>query len=248
MGQVEIIGSEQIKDNTITEPKMYILSEPTEGDVLYWDGSDLDYFPLVPSGVLTEGSVIFAGSDGRLVEDNANFFWDDTNKILELNADVNISGDLTFVDTGGLHFGSCYGNHIGWSQAVAVQNTWYNIIDADMITGNLKGITHDGNGKLTVTEPGMYKVSYNITFETNAANIHIDTGIEVTGSGSADAQGIAHIETKFANQEHFLSGPCAILELADNATLEVAIRTLDVGTPTIAVQNVSLSTFQLGGT
>lgn len=160
----------------------------------------------------------------------------------------NVPGDLVFVGAGkGLVYGSCYGNHIAWTQAAAVQNTWYNISDADMVDGLLNKVTHDGDGKLTVTEAGVYKTSYSVCFEDDVANDHIEVGIEVSGSGSANAAGQAHVENKFANEEEHLGSSC-ILDLADNATVEVAIRTTDAGTPTITIHAVNLVVFQIGGT
>ena len=157
-------------------------------------------------------------------------------------------GDLLFTGAGkGLQYGSCYGNHIAWTQASAVQNTWYNVSDASMITGLLNGVTHDGNGKLTVTEPGVYYVSYSMCFENDNANDHVEVGIEVSGSGSANAAGQAHLENKFASEEEHASSSC-LLDLADNATVELCIRTTDAATPDFEVQAINLAIFQIGGT
>lgn len=145
------------------------------------------------------------------------------------------------------HHGSCYGDHIGWSQAAAAQNTWYNISDADMVNGLLENVAHDGSGKLTVTEAGRYEITYSLTYENDTANDHVEAGIEVSGSGSANAAGVTHSEVKFANQEQSLSGTC-ILSLAAGATLEVAIRTTDANTPTLSVQDVNLVTLFVGAT
>ena len=158
-----------------------------------------------------------------------------------------IDGDTVFVGAAGLSYGSCYGNHIGWSQVSTVQNTWYNISDSDMADGGLHNVTHDGDGKLTVTNAGHYLIAWSCCFEDNAANDHIEIGIEISDSGSADAKGQAHVENKFANEEEHLSSS-TILDLATNATLEIAIRTTDVGTPTISVQAINLSCVQVGGT
>jgi len=158
-----------------------------------------------------------------------------------------IDGDTVFVGAAGLSFGSCYGNHIGWAQASAIQNTWYNISDASMVDGNLHNVAHDGSGKLTVTNAGMYLVTWSCCFEDDAANDHIEIGIEISGSGSANGAGQVHLENKFANEEEHSDSSC-ILDLAANATLEVAIRTTDAGTPTISVQAVNISALQVGGT
>lgn len=155
-------------------------------------------------------------------------------------------GDTKWVGGGGLVFGSCYGNHIAWVQANAVQNTWYNVSDADMVSGELHNVAHDGSGKLTVTEPGRYLVIYSVCYEDNQANDHLEAGIEINGSGAAELSGRTHIEAKFANQEEHL-GSGTVLNLGDNATIEVAIRTTDAGTPTITVHAVNLSVVIVGG-
>jgi hypothetical protein len=114
-----------------------------------------------------------------------------------------------------------------------------------MIDGQLNLVTHDGNGKLTVSKAGRYLINYSLALESSA-NVHIDAGIEVTGSGSANAQGISHIETKFLSQEEAMSGT-AILSLAANATIEIAIQTTDATTPTINVQDLLITCVQVGG-
>ena len=201
-----------------------------------------------------------AGEDG----DAAFRFWGDTTTYtlhhveddgtLRLSADdvanyvqFGADGSPVFVGTAGLVFGSCYGNHIAWVQAAAAQNTWYNVSDADMNDGMLHSVTHDGDGLLTVTEPGMYLIQYSVCFEDTIANDHVEVGIEINGSGSANAAGQCHLENKFANEgEH--AGSSCVLDLADNATIEVCIRTIDAGTPTITVTAVNIAVTQIGGT
>lgn len=161
--------------------------------------------------------------------------------------EVGAAGDTKWVGGGGLVFGSCYGNHIAWVQAAAAQNTWYNISDADIASGPLHNVTHDGNGMLTVTEPGIYLITHCVCFEDDVANDHIETGIEINSSGAAEAAGQCHVENKFANQEEHL-GTGTILDLPDNATIELCIRTTDVGAPDITVHAVNLSVVQIGGT
>jgi hypothetical protein len=93
----------------------------------------------------------------------------------------------------------------------------------------------------------MYLVNYSLSFEDDTVNDHIEVGIEVSGSGSANAAGQNHTESKFANEEEGIGGTC-ILDLAASATIEVAIRTTDNNTPTISVQHVNLTCVLVGGT
>jgi len=189
-------------------------------------------FKLDTAGHLTlNGTIEAAGAE----------FGDGTNGI-----EISGTGDTVFTGTGGLVFGSCSGYHIGWSQ-VAAQNVWYNIVDANIIDGQLNDVTHDGNGKLTVGKMGKYLCNAVVDWECSVVNKHIELGFEVNGSGSAETEGIICSETKFANEEH-VSSITAILDLSENATIELCVRTTDAGNPTIRVDCISLNCVQIGGT
>ena len=155
-------------------------------------------------------------------------------------------GELYFTGTAGLPYGSCSMYHGNWAQALA-QNTWYNVSDADFISGLLNSVTHDGSGKLTVARAGIYKVSVSLDFEVDAANKHIEIGFEVSGSGSAATEGIVCQEAIGANQE-FMGTTVALLDLAASATIELCVRTIDAGNPTITIDCVSLDCIHIGGT
>lgn len=160
--------------------------------------------------------------------------------------EVSNTGDQIFHGSAGLVFGSFSGYHVNWLQ-VAAQNVWYNVVDADFINGLLNNVTHDGNGKLTVLKAGIYKVDVSSDWECSVVNKHIEIGFEVSGSGAAQTEGIVCNETKFADEEH-TTGTTALLDLTANATIELCVRTTDVGNPTIKVDCVSLNCVQIGGT
>lgn len=158
---------------------------------------------------------------------------------------LDIAKDTVFVGSGtGLPYGSCYGDHIGWSQVDPVQNTWYEISDADMVDGELNLVTHDGNGKLTVTKAGRYLITWQATIEATVANKHIEMAISV--SGTENAAGKAHYETKAISSEANLCSS-TILSLAANATIEISIRTTDAGNVTLDVQNLNITVVMVGG-
>ena len=161
-----------------------------------------------------------------------------------------ISMDVIYKSGGGIIMGAFYANNFGWSQ-VAAQNTWYNIIDAGITDSILHNVTHDGNGKLTVTYAGMYEILYFATMEIDTQNKHVETGVEITGSGAADVKGRSHYHlpnvAAMANTEFEISGG-NIFDLADNATIEFAIQCTDTGTPTVMVDHINLMVKQLGGT
>lgn len=147
--------------------------------------------------------------------------------------------------TGDLAFGSCYGVEIGWTQASAVQNTWYDISDAGMVDGELQDVTHDGNGQLTVTKAGKYIADWAGSFEADAANQHIQLTFSV--NGTEGGPGMNHIETVAVSREQACSGN-AILDLAANDTVHISIRTTDAGTPDLVVDHLMIRLVQIEGT
>lgn len=156
--------------------------------------------------------------------------------------------DFIFEGEGnGLPYGSCYGNEITWTQASAAQNTWYNVSDTDMTDGQLNLVTHDGSGKLTISKAGRYLINYSASIACNIPNHHIEGGIEVNSSGSADNSGICSWYPQTANAEGIVNST-AILDLAANATIELCIRTATAGTPTLSINHLNITATMVGGT
>ena len=167
---------------------------------------------------------------------------------LQVTGDTTLAGDSWWLGAGtGIPYGSVYGNEIGWSQAVAVQNTWYNVSDTDMADGNggLNLVTHDGDGKLTVTMAGRYIINYAITLASSLANEHIQAGIELNGTGSAISDGQQHWNS-VANSDMPITG-MAIVVLSASGTIEIAVRTTDAGTPDISVSHLNITITMVGG-
>ena len=136
-----------------------------------------------------------------------------------------------------IQFGNCCGNEIGWAQANAVQNQWYDISDSDMVDGQLYGVTHDGSGKLTVVKAGKYTADLSGAFEGDANGVHVQVGFSV--NGTVDETCLNHIETIGSNRQSAASIPGA-LDLAVGDTVAVSIRTTDAGTPDLAVDHLML--------
>lgn len=161
---------------------------------------------------------------------------------------LRFTGDAIWTSDGsGVPYGAFYGNHIAWTNAGAVDEVWYNVVDSDFVTGDLNEMAHDGNGKLTVTYAGRYDVSWNATVEVNSANVHLDCGIEVGSSGTAITNGQGHVEIKFANQEETMSAS-TVVDLPASGTIELSIKTTDGGTPTLSLQSANMKATLLGGT
>jgi hypothetical protein len=134
------------------------------------------------STTFTTGSVVFAGASGTYTEDNANFFWDNTNNYLGLGTTspvvkLNVFGSTTY---------SGIGNGTALFQVASGITS-----DAGVLLGSITGNTpfiaatnlNGGTGLAT-----------NLTFLTNATErmrIHASGGVSIgttTDPGAADLQ------------------------------------------------------------
>ena len=126
-------------------------------------------------------------------------------------------------------YGSCYGNGIEWwvtHAPNAVPLGWYNIADSHwesyISDGPSDGVLHDGRGKLTVSSAGYYLVCYSLSLQAEEDSADLYAGIEVNGSGTAEAAGRSYFGTISAYEiDNFSSS--AILTLADDDYVELAV-------------------------
>ena len=114
-----------------------------------------------------------------------------------------------------------------------------------MISGALNNCTHDA-GLITIAKAGKYLVTLDTSYEISAANIHVEFGVEVNGANPAADSPHIHTTSKFSNQEQANSAS-GIIALTAGQTIQVSIRTIDVGTPNFKVDNVHLNCVQVGG-
>ena len=220
--------------------QLWIANTDTSTPLIYgeFDNNILKFNADVTIGVGT------AGKDYTLTFDG-----DDSDGVLTWLEDEDtfrLEDDLIFAAGAGLAYGTCYGDHIAFDQDDLAQNTWYNINDADMASGPLNNVAHDGNGLLTVTYAGDYQVSFNVAYELDTAAVHLEFGIEIDGGAPAAGSPLAHTTSFFANQEQD-SSASAIIALTAGQTIQVAARTIDGGTPDIVVDNVYLNCLMVGG-
>ena len=209
------------------------------------DGASfLTPFSINSTGTITQVYDVNVGQKLNVTGDiqtNTNLIVDGTTTLTgSVISDCIFEGDDT-----GLPYGSCWGNEIGWSQANAAQNTWYAISDADMSDGQLHNVTHDGSGKLTLTTAGRYLINWSWAGDCNTVGKHVQLGI--SKSGSVQSDGMNHFYTATASQEYTASGT-AILDCAASATIEVAMRTTDTGTPTLTTDHLNITVVHVGGT
>lgn len=142
-------------------------------------------------------------------------------------------------------YGECYGNAIAWQQASAAQNTWYDVSDSDMTSDELLNVTHDGNGKLTLVRAGVYMVSYSFAVSSSHANEHLHFGITIDDAATPHASSHTHMETKFADQETVVSNSF-LLTVTAGQTINAMIETVDAGTPTIDILDLTIIAVQIG--
>ena len=219
------------------------------GNTVYGDIDNTDYgIYLVGSGDPTYNVVSNNVSTHHLV---ADFYvpTGDNHAVLEPGATSNgtnvsyFHNDFRFLDSGsGLAFGSCHGYEIGWSQ-VAVQNTWYEVSDADIVDGGLNGISHDGSGLLTVTDAGKYLLTGQVTM-ANTASKHVVLGWTKNNGASAETYPKGHAEAN-AGEEISVSIN-GIVTLAADDEVELSVMSTDAGT-TIGVEDYNLTLIQVGG-
>ena len=190
-------------------------------------------------------------SKSVLIKDSLEVQWDTFMGGATNYTHIDSAGDVHFKAAAGLYFGGCYGNHINLlindaGDDKADENVWYNISDADIDDGELHWVTHDGSGKLEVTYAGTYLITYSMCFEDDTVNNHVEGGIELAGSGSAQNAGQCHLENKFANEEEHM-GSSAIFSMDAGTSIELAIRTTEATAPEITIHAINLSVVCIGG-
>ena len=185
-------------------------------------------------------------------------------KILKLNPDkfdsrfVNtagdtMTGDLLFSSGGGLAYGSMYTN--ADIAVTATSGAWIEL-DAGQAwtTGKVHNCTF-ADPKITVTKAGTYLISYDMTMVTSIANKHILTGIMIDsdntdgpahGAAGVQSSGRSHAELLATSAEKSVSGR-AIIQLAADKTISLAVQNTDAQDPTVTVSHANIVILQIAG-
>ena len=160
---------------------------------------------------------------------------------------LTISGDVTFTGTGGLIFGSMYTNAV-IATTLTNQSAWYELNGSQAwTTGILNGVTFS-DPALTVTEPGMYDVTWSLSTdfsESPGSKQEVEYGIMI--GGAIQNEGRAH--RTLANSTD--TGNCcgtAILDLADNAVISLAAKNESSAGKILQVEHGNLTVKLIGGT
>jgi hypothetical protein len=121
--------------------------------------------PTLPT--FTSGSVIFSNGT-TLAQDNANFFWDDTNNRLGIGTS---SPGVKFVNSGGpFSSGPTLGSAVEGSQALLSNNGLY---------GMYSGVSSNGDVWHQVQRNDGNAAVYNLALQPNGGNIYIGTNAPI---------------------------------------------------------------------
>jgi hypothetical protein len=209
---------------------------------------DEDYFLIGDDILILAGEksyfrdiAIYVGSndDGHLdlVADTSIDLQDKL--FIEADGDTYWSGDGA-----GIPYGAFGGDEIAWTQAGAVQNTWYEITDTDTYVHEVNEVTFT-DSELTVLIAGRYEIIYAVSIESSIANQHLQAGIMI--NAGTPTRGINHVQVLGITSSVTISG-VAIIDLAANDVVSLAVRTTDAGTPDITVDHIMMSLKMVGGT
>lgn len=145
---------------TKTGTATYNLSVNATGDII-----ETVIPPTIPT--LTSGSVVFSNGT-TLAQDNANFFWDDTNNRLGIGT---ASPGVRFVNSGGaFSSGPTLGSGTVGSQALLSNNGLY---------GMYSGVSSNGDVWHQVQRNDGNTAFYNLALQPSGGNIYIGTNASI---------------------------------------------------------------------
>ena len=87
-------------------------------------------------------------------------------------------------------------------------------------------------------------MAYSITIEDDTSGDHVQTSVSISDT---ETGAITHFET-FGVAKHGVLSGVGFYDCADNATIEISIRTTDAGTPDITIDHIQFTVKQVGGT
>lgn len=136
---------------------------------------------------LTTGSVAFVGAAGLMTQDNANFFWDDTNNRLGLGTitpssklDIHGAGAMALFNGTGANNG-----YIGFQNAGATKWTIGNQYTG--VVNNFQIINRLGNSVFSITGDEQANFEYNVTIKQALNLNNVGDQLRIS-SGAIDAR------------------------------------------------------------
>jgi len=116
-----------------------------------------------------------------------------------------------------------------------------------MNDGVLKHVDHDGSGRLTISRPGNYLLTYDVVWESSRTNEHVEFGADLNAAANPEAVTIVHDHTKSADVEHAISSTSILNIPLSNTTIDICIRDIDGNTPDLTVDDLHITLMRIGG-
>lgn len=170
-------GSSGGGGSSSTTTNIYQLMNPMVDDSSNSEGELFGNPANINFPFLTKGSVIFAGPSGTLAQDNANFFWDDTNKRLGIGTNSPIAAKLV-----------CVGDNLSTAASFDVPNISSNYVSLS-VAGVRKWLWYPS----TINDITFYDTQDRVTFKFGG-----NVGIGTINPGSLLEVAAAHNQNAIA--------------------------------------------------
>jgi hypothetical protein len=201
------------------------------------------------STAFTTGSVVFAGASGTYTQDNANFFWDDTNNRLGIGtsspqATLNVAGQIRIDNnTTDPNNGSAYlfqQSGIGWNMAST--NIVFSTGESGSRSERMRIHSSGGVSIGNTTDPGATNLSVtgNLQFNSGYGSVATAYGCRAwvnfngTGTVAIRASGNVSSITDNGTGDYTINFTNAMPDANYSVTSHVAIGTTSTSTKTIA--------------
>lgn len=149
-------------------------------------GAGVTFYDGVILNTMTQGSVFFAGSSGLISQDNANFYWEDTDNYLRLGSALSgptVNSAATFTNTKSVNgFITMDFQNRSNGTSASTDFIWYNDTGTDTtnyLDIGINSSTYTGSGILNgAGDAYIYNVSEDLIIATGTAgkNVIIGTG------------------------------------------------------------------------
>ena len=213
---------------------------------------------LTITTALTTGSVGFIGASGALLQDNANFFWDDTNNRLGLGTNApttaldafgsGIIGRLNGTSTNNAFLGFASAGSNKWSIGNVQSDHRFRIYN-DATTSELVSVLQTGEFGIGIANPttklhidggasalianldANVSVAKSVSFRSDNSNRF---NIEVSGTESASNAGADFFIRRYSDAGSLIDTPLTITRSTGNATFSGILTTPQIKAATSA--------------
>jgi hypothetical protein len=213
---------------------------------------------LASSSALTQGSVVFAGASGVMTQDNANFFWDDTNNRLGIGTNTPTKG-LQLVGSDALVNGLTVGrgggaiatNTVVGNGAQAASGGTNNVAvgDSALAANTATGNTAVGSGALTTNTSGDQNNAFGraalLSNTTGARNVAVGNSSQFNNLSGSDnvSVGIGALGANTTSSNNIAIGTSSLANNTAGPNTAVGYNSLSLnttGTNNVAVGDNAL--------